>query len=62
METTDRKVVMGSIVVSWKRSSEKDCLKIEGSYPFESCKSMYVLCMVKGGGVVIPRVLSPKHM
>ena len=42
---TDRKVVMGNIVVSRKRSSEKYYLKTEGSDPFESCKSMYVLCI-----------------
>ena len=41
----DMKVVMGSIVVSRKRSSEKDFLKNEGSNPFESCRSMYVLCI-----------------
>ena len=41
------KVVMGSIVVSQNMSFEKDCLKIEGSNHFESCKSMYVLC-IKG--------------
>ena len=39
------KVVMGSIVVSQKRISEKYCLKTEGNDPFESCKSMYVLCI-----------------
>ena len=39
------KVIMGSIVVSQKRSSEKDNLKTECSDPFESCKSMYVLCI-----------------
>ena len=38
----DTKVVMGSIVVSRKRSFKKDYLKTEGSDPFESCKSMYV--------------------
>ena len=42
---TDKKVVMGSVVVSRKRSSEKDYLKTEGSDPFESCESMYVLCI-----------------
>ena len=41
----DRKLVMGNIVVSRKRSSEKYYLKIEGSDPFERCKSMYVLCI-----------------
>ena len=39
------KVVTRSIVVSQKRSSEKYCLKNEGSDPFESFKSMYVLCI-----------------
>ena len=53
---TNRKVVMGSIVVSQKRSSEKDYLKTEGSDPFESCKSMYVSCIeddawLKGNGM-----------
>ena len=42
---TDMKVVMRSIVVSEKRSSEKDYFKTEGRDPFESCKSMYVLCI-----------------
>ena len=36
---TDRKVVMGNIVVSEKKSSEKYYLKTEGSDPFESYKS-----------------------
>ena len=45
MVETDKKVVMGSIMVSRKRSSKKDCLKTEGSDPFKSCKSMYVLCI-----------------
>ena len=44
META-RKVVMGSVVVSQKIIFEKDYLKTEGSDPFESCKSMYVLCI-----------------
>ena len=42
---TNKEVVMECIVVSRKRSSEKDCFKSEGSDPFESCKSMYVLCI-----------------
>ena len=42
---TNTKVVMGSIVVSRKRNSKNHYLKIEGSDPFESCKSMYVLCI-----------------
>ena len=36
---------MGTIGVCWKMISKKDCLKIEGSDPFESCKRMYVLCI-----------------
>ena len=42
---TDKKVVMRNIVIYGKRSSEKYYLKTEGSDPFESCKSMYVLCI-----------------
>ena len=42
---TNIKVLMGSIVVSQKRSFEKDCLKTEGNDHFESSKSMYVLCI-----------------
>ena len=38
-------VVVGSIIVSQKRSSDKDYLKTECSDPFESYKSMYVLCI-----------------
>ena len=45
---TDKKVVMGNILVSWKKSSEKYYLKIECSDPSESCKSMYVLCIEDG--------------
>ena len=41
----DKKLVMGIIVVSQKRSSEKYYLKTEGSDPFKSCKRMYVLCI-----------------
>ena len=41
---TNRKVVMRNVVVARKRSYEKYYLKNEGSDPFESCKSMYVLC------------------
>ena len=39
------KVVMGSILVSRKRSFKKDYLKTKGSDPFESCNNMYVLCI-----------------
>ena len=58
---------MGSIVVSRKRSSKKYHLKIEGSDPFESGKSMYVLCIEDGAlfkweGNVMPHMLSPGHM
>ena len=42
---TDRKAVMGNIAISRNRSFEKYYLKTEGSDPFESCKSMYVLCI-----------------
>ena len=42
---TYKKVVTGNIVFSQKRSSNKYYLKTEGSDPFESCKSMYVLCV-----------------
>ena len=45
----DIKVVMRNIVVYGKRSSEKYYLKTEGSDPFESCKSMYVLCIEEDG-------------
>ena len=41
----DEKVLMGSILLSLKRSSKKDYLKSEGSDPFESCKNIYVLCI-----------------
>ena len=41
----DRKVVMGNIMVSRKRSSKKYYLKTEGSDPFEICKIMDVLCI-----------------
>ena len=41
----DRKVIMGNIVVSRKRSFKKYYLKTEGSDSFECCKSMYVLCI-----------------
>ena len=56
---TYMKVVMGNIVVSWKRSSEKYYFKNEGSDPFESCKRMYVLCIeddawFKGEGMYYP--------
>ena len=39
------KVVVGSIVVSRKRSFEKYYLKTKGSDPFESFKIMYALCL-----------------
>ena len=52
----DKKVVMGIIVVSRKRSFEKYYLKNEGSDPFESCESVYALCIeddawIKGEGM-----------